>query len=100
MNEYTFNLTNCVRCGREWKLPKFDDGGKYACPCGMNIASVGLDEEVIYCIYYVFGNLHVYWYKDFSCHLYIGETSEDHGDLPWVPFDLTEEQLKIILTFS
>lgn len=100
MNEYTFSLTNCVRCGIEWKPADCLDGGHHVCACGMTVARMGLDEKGIFCVYIRFNDLFIYWYKDFSCHVYVGETSEDHEDLPWIPFDITEEQLKIILTFS
>jgi hypothetical protein len=66
----------------------------------MTIARIGLDEEIIFCIYIILGNYQLYWYDDKSCRLYLGETSEEETLLPWMPFDVTEDQLRIILTFS
>jgi len=53
----------------------------------------------------IFPNMKVWWFENESCKIQIGSkykygTRYSHIPMSWLPYDITEEQLKLYLTFS
>lgn len=100
----------CPRCGGEWKRIYEDDPDQLKCvQCS--------DYEVIYypynpnghnvAIMYRIGNKMLGWHHDGTCGYSVlperpsdFDPDKDIVNLPWLPFDITEERLKLLLVFS
>lgn len=78
----------CPNCFTPWDIYKTT-----ICSCGLH-ANVMVDKIISVEIYLLKAN--IVWYNTGVCIMY---PSKGSIHMPWLPFDVTEEQLKLYLTF-
>jgi len=99
MIPFEFSKTNCHRCGFSFTKSQISNGSPYLrCQCGMWINDIDLDTDTILTIYLDLGQCGIFWTNDGYCFVEFDETPSI--TLPWMPFDITEDQLEIYVTFS
>jgi len=100
-----FDKNYCPRCQRRWT----DIYYKYPeCECGLRVSgiNVGNSEEDTYITNMTIsvGHYFVYWYR--RGESMVGTYEKDPRipmpviPLPFLPYDITEEQIELYLTFS
>ena len=75
------------------------------CKCGMRIANYSpplsdYGSGIIHSVKIVLGFNSITWNKFDDCYIQHHLQSDKYVKFNWMPFDLTEEQLKLYLTFS
>jgi len=92
-------MNKCLRCGSEsdYKiLAKLISECSY---CSIRIVEKLTTKEISgYILHTLNGQL--YWNNDKHTCTYYSDVDVDPIDLPWLPLDITEEKLKLYLTFS
>jgi len=93
MTDFKFSTTHCHHCGEPLTTLTH-------CDCGMIIYSAMIHNELTFrSIGWKVGDMRVAWHSNNQCSILSyrgGKTLK----LPWLPFDITEQQLKLIITFS
>ena len=85
IDPHTFD--QCPQCQRSWGYNNF-------CSCGLQI----LGNTMIRRHVYDKGNL--FWRLDIGMCLYSTGEMNISIPLPWLPYDITDDQLQLYLTFS
>lgn len=95
--------TRCPRCNILWSEVPFDHVGNPTCPCKMQVVSrLYTSIEQVGTVFCIGDNtLGLYWrLTDKTCYRSVDNYLRRIKSLPWLPFDITKEQLELYETFS
>ena len=107
MQVVQIDSTKCPRCHKTWGHHHFHGVVRYCDQCQIRHSNVGSRDEQI--CWNVTSCSVVIWWVDSKTTEYIIDGNEPNVDqptevesvyLPWLPFDITIEQLKIFAAFS
>jgi len=89
-------FTTCPRCNSLWDSIKV-----HKCTCGLYVLYVSPTEGVLDYSLDNFCGYDIQWaMKEQECYIYVvGDNTDQYFILPFLPFDITEDQFKIYLTF-
>lgn len=94
-----FSPTNCPRCNARWQYspsPKIFP----KCSCGMRVIQEANPQEYIGVVGITLGKYSVEWE---CCHddycFFTTDDCDEYVEMPWLPLDITEEQLILFITF-
>ena len=92
---YNQTLDECPRCGNEWIFQGFDHRCK-SDNCIRATDSLGISYEILYLR---LKNHQIEWYSKHCLVIYL-EAGKNSIEVAHLPFDITEDQLQLYLTFA